>query len=456
MAQGCFRGIYAEESASPIALLTCGADGKIAPFAALPPASFLCVLELLPEVSPDDVTSFIAAQSALHPELLSAPSVLFSANGTLVLSNPSDLPQVTPFCSLRAFPDGMLRRASYVPTAPVVPQAPMPVGHPAVRRSVLGLEPLARNPIIEDYLGAFKQHKVQEYVEWLSTDRKGTSLNITRNSYAIRTGAGGCFDAETWRCAHLVVEQVVSAVEDLLEHYPHPWSIERAPFRADMCSNIRLVIPGATKPSSVVVIGAHIDSRNTASGAAATGPAPGADDNASGSAVNLEIVRAIATNAKKHRFEHTVHILWFCGEEQGLLGSAAMAKEYKQQGVDIIGMFNNDMIAYTDPKIGMVLSFMKGSATKWLTDSCKAFSALYVPNLPTGDTGACCSDQQSFFAQGFPAAGIFETPTSGVVYPNYHKSTDTWNSGLINYNQIWSFGLANFCCILEYAIPIDD
>jgi hypothetical protein len=99
---------------------------------------------------------------------------------------------------------------------------------------------------------------------------------------------------------------------------------------------------------------------------------------------------------------------------------------------------------------------MNSFATEWLSSSCKVFASPYLPHLRSADTGACCSDQQSFFMRGFPAAGIFETPQSFVQYPAYHRQGDTWDNGLINYNQIYQFGQANFVCILEYAIPCID
>ena len=219
-----------------------------------------------------------------------------------------------------------------------------------------------------------------------------------------------------------------------------------------MCANVRLIINGS-KSSSVVIMGAHIDSRNTQSSASATGPAPGADDNGSGSAVNLAAVKAIAGNTGT-RFSNALHIVWFCGEEQGLLGSAAMAQDYKNARTDVIMMINADMIGYTDTKYGVTLSFDQRATTEWVTDSCKKFSQVYQPSLKIGNTNGCCSDNQSFYNQGFPTAGIFETPTLGISYPQYHKPGDVWDSGLLNYAQITQFGTSSFACVLEYANPI--
>jgi len=150
--------------------------------------------------------------------------------------------------------------------------------------------------------------------------------------------------------------------------------------------------------------------------------------------------------------------MWFCGEEQGLLGSAAIAKQYATDGVDVIGMFNNDMIGWMwqppgtpPPPRRSVMSFMTGSASVTLSDTCKELSLLYNPGLEVGNTKACCSDQQSFHNYGFRAAGIFETPTDGVQYPNYHKESDTYTS--VSFIQLYNFAKSFLACIAEHAVP---
>merc|ERR1719414_2913088 len=54
----------------------------------------------------------------------------------------------------------------------------------------------------------------------------------------------------------------------------------------------------------------------------------------------------------------------------------------------------------------------------------RATATTYLPNYANANTSGCCSDQQSFHENGFPAVGFFESPGSSVAYPQYHKSTD--------------------------------
>jgi len=150
----------------------------------------------------------------------------------------------------------------------------------------------------------------------------------------------------------------------------------------------------------------------------------------------------------------------FCGEEQGLLGSRAIARQYKADGVNVVAMFNIDMVGYRRPVNGVpgiiTLAFMDRSVDPGLTASCKDIVAQYVPlgdssDTYIGDTAGCCSDQQSFFENGYASLGVFETNTSTVVYPDYHRDTDTPDK--VNYDQVAQFAKAIFSCTLTAVLP---
>ncbi len=68
--------------------------------------------------------------------------------------------------------------------------------------------------------------------------------------------------------------------------------------------------------------------------------APGANDDASGTAVVLEMARAMA----RHQFDATIVFMAVAGEEQGLYGSTYFAEQAKQKGMDIEAMFTNDIV----------------------------------------------------------------------------------------------------------------
>ena len=88
-------------------------------------------------------------------------------------------------------------------------------------------------------------------------------------------------------------------------------------------TNIVATIKGSTTPNRVYVITGHIDSRRTIV-TDAVGDAPGADDDASGTAVVMEVARVLA----KHAPESTIVLGVVDGEEQGLFGSRFMARSF--------------------------------------------------------------------------------------------------------------------------------
>jgi hypothetical protein len=95
----------------------------------------------------------------------------------------------------------------------------------------------------------------------------------------------------------------------------------------------------AASADRVYVVSGHYDSRCT-DVLNFTCDAPGANDDASGVAAALELARVMA----KHEFDATIVFMAVAGEEQGLFGSTYFAQQAKQQGMDIEGMFTNDII----------------------------------------------------------------------------------------------------------------
>ncbi len=106
-------------------------------------------------------------------------------------------------------------------------------------------------------------------------------------------------------------------------------------------TNVYAVLHGsdAANASRIVLVTGHYDSRNSETNDA-TGVAPGANDDGSGTAVSLECARVLS----KHKFPATIIFLTVAGEEQGLYGSAHFAKMAKAQGWNIEAALNNDIV----------------------------------------------------------------------------------------------------------------
>nr|WP_295669202.1 M28 family peptidase [Sphingomonas sp.] len=92
-------------------------------------------------------------------------------------------------------------------------------------------------------------------------------------------------------------------------------------------------------PKRVVIVAAHIDSRVT-DVMDAKSDAPGANDNASGSALVIEAARILS----KQKFRATIVYALLSGEEQGLLGGQLLADTAKEKNWVVTAMLNNDIV----------------------------------------------------------------------------------------------------------------
>src|SRR5215475_5373255 len=106
-------------------------------------------------------------------------------------------------------------------------------------------------------------------------------------------------------------------------------------------TNVIATIKGTASPERFYVITGHLDSRCT-DVLDFTSDAPGADDDGSGVAVVLELVRLFAKH--KLQFPGTIVLATVTGEEQGTYGSIFMANQMAAAGNDVQGMFSNDIV----------------------------------------------------------------------------------------------------------------
>ncbi len=181
--------------------------------------------------------------------------------------------------------------------------------------------------------------------------------------------------------------------------------------------NVCATLPGTTTPETVYVIGGHYDSTSTN-----TSVAPGADDNASGTAGVLEAARVMAG----YSFESTIVFCGYAGEELGLLGSAAHAQALSGAGTNVAGMINLDMIGYLDAGDAVDIDVASNAASATLRSMVADVVARYVTGaqqvngtLPQGAS----SDHASFQQRGFPAVMLFED--TGSYSPFIHTANDT-------------------------------
>ncbi len=103
--------------------------------------------------------------------------------------------------------------------------------------------------------------------------------------------------------------------------------------------NVLAIQKGSKYPNRYIIMSGDIDSR-VSDPNNFTSDSPGANDNASGMAGTLEAARVLS----KYTFENSILYVGLSGEEQGLYGGKGLAAYAKENGWEIIGILNNDMI----------------------------------------------------------------------------------------------------------------
>src|SRR5579872_3901627 len=116
--------------------------------------------------------------------------------------------------------------------------------------------------------------------------------------------------------------------------------VDRIPKPTEI-TNVYAVLRGSDPENAkrIVLVTGHYDSRNSDT-LDLNGDAPGANDDASGTAVSLECARVLS----KLKFRGTIIFLAVAGEEQGLNGSSHFAKMAKEQSWNIEAALNDDIV----------------------------------------------------------------------------------------------------------------
>ena len=160
----------------------------------------------------------------------------------------------------------------------------------------------------------------------------------------------------------------------------------------------------------LVIAGAHLDS---------VPRGPGANDNASGSATLIEIARTFA----KLPTANDIRLIWFDGEERGLLGSSAYVREHASDITRAVAMLNTDMIGSPNGDVGFSLGSGTSSA---IGDAIRGvalrnnITATFRPERHNR------SDHAAFDRAGVPSAHFgVSVRTVNKDDPNYHRPSDT-------------------------------
>ncbi len=198
---------------------------------------------------------------------------------------------------------------------------------------------------------------------------------------------------------------------------------------------------GTLYPDQYVVVGGHYDSRSY------SGPAPGADDNASGTSAVMEIARILS----EYEFDRSIIYCAFSGEEYGLYGSAAYANRCAQEGMNILGYFNLDMIGYLQPGNTMLTTLIYPQSAQELANFYTNITSIYLPDfvVETGSLTGGDSDHTSFNNNGF--MGIFPFENVNAYSPYIHTSNDLIGPSYNNEDQAVVFTKASLASVATMA-----
>jgi len=208
--------------------------------------------------------------------------------------------------------------------------------------------------------------------------------------------------------------------------------------------NVFATLPGLNESlDTVYVVGGHYDSTSNDP----WNNAPGADDDASGTAVALEAARILSN----YRFNYTIIFAAWTVEEMGLHGSERWAGKAAKEGMDIGAYLNFDMIGY-NPSNDMDLDIGYNPDSIWISEEMVSINENYTIglNITTGQGGGN-SDHASFWHWGYPAVmcieGEFNTP-------NYHTVNDTIDKLNMEFNKkVTQLGLATLAKFADIQTP---
>jgi Tol biopolymer transport system component len=177
--------------------------------------------------------------------------------------------------------------------------------------------------------------------------------------------------------------------------------------RGTKTANVLARLTGTENPDLLYVLSGHFDSNQRS---------PGADDNSSVTAVNLETARLLAASP----LPSTIVFAFFTGEEAGLMGSREFVRVAKEKGWKIAAAINNDMIGWTnDHRLDDTIRW----SSPGLRDIQHAAAFLFSRMITYDTRYVKSTDGQSFYdAYGDVVSGLGSYPVLGNPY--YHQPTD--------------------------------
>jgi hypothetical protein len=266
------------------------------------------------------------------------------------------------------------------------------------------------NPAVKAAIvGAVDASRLELYVRELSGDQsftlKGQTVTIPER-YTHRPG----------------VDVAADYLQDRFESWGYD-NVVRQDFlvSSTTAQNVIAVKTGTLYPDEIIVVGAHYDSISFVDDI--SGPAPGAEDNGSGTAAVMHLAELF----KDYETERTIHFVLFSGEEEGLFGSYHYVDNATTQGDFILAALTMDMMSAHQSNYRIDIEGWNAS------DDCNCWPLMLQfeneinavsPSLLTIKTyPGFGSDHVPFHLANIPTLLAIESDYAS--YPGYHRTTDT-------------------------------
>ena len=286
------------------------------------------------------------------------------------------------------------------------------------------------NPVIREMMNQVNMDSLEATVQYLQDyqNRMWNSQNA--------------FDASDWiagRMAALGLE------------------VEQQPFYASTWTGSGQAAPnvigiqrGTLYPDVYVVCGSHFDSFSYEA-IYGSGTCPGADDNATGVASVLESARIMT----QYDFEYSIIYCAYGCEEMGLYGSEAYAARCQQEGMEILGYFNNDMNGYLWGDTIHIDCIYPNSVAP-IGDYYMNVGSVYFPEMPVQhvDLTYGDSDHTSFNNHGY--MGIYPFEDVDHESPYIHSPNDLIGPSVTSFEMSQRYCQMNIGCLAELANPAGE
>ena len=222
------------------------------------------------------------------------------------------------------------------------------------------------------------------------------------------------------------------------------WGIDYAQYMY----NVLGTLTGTGTTDSTVIIGAHLDAVSLDAPQVLSATAPGADDNATGCAVMIEMARIIHENNLKPR--HNIDFMAYDAEELGLFGAYYDANKRRAANEKIIVMINNDMVGHQpeDKVWEVVLHWYNNSLD--VTEKARQALVDYTwvtPFVPTPEQNGSAqnSDSWAYYQKNFRATFAIEKHFN----PYYHSPNDIIDH--LNFEYCREIARMNFVLLAYYS-----